>query len=135
MTTTNTLWLTARDVAERLNVTEDTVRDWVTGRGLPCATLGRVLRIPETQLDDWLAKAGRPVYAVKGHRTQYRLPHFGQPGDSQSPEQLVAPLSPKDQNNCSGLSAVKDQTSSSGLSSQRPEIRAPKARTACLALP
>jgi excisionase family DNA binding protein len=47
--------LTAREVAERLRVTPETVLRWIDSRGLPAIRLtSRAIRIVEADLDKWL---------------------------------------------------------------------------------
>ena len=50
-------WLTVRDVAERLKVTEETVRRWVRDGDLPALVLGKKAghRIRSTDLDAFIA--------------------------------------------------------------------------------
>jgi excisionase family DNA binding protein len=54
--------LTTREVAERLRVTERTVRNWCTNGTLPAIQLGgrrTHLRIPARALEAWLWSGGR----------------------------------------------------------------------------
>ena len=46
--------LTAREVAERLAVSSETVLVWVRKGELPAFRLGRAIRFRETDLDAWL---------------------------------------------------------------------------------
>ena len=54
--TTLTPLLTARDVAARLQVSEDTVYVWIAERGLPVVRIGRTVPINPATLDRWLAE-------------------------------------------------------------------------------
>lgn len=46
--------LTARDVAERLNLSTETILEWIRRGELPAFRLGRAIRIREDDLDAWL---------------------------------------------------------------------------------
>jgi len=48
--------LTAREVADRLGLSTETVLAWVRRGELPAFRLGRAVRFRESDLDEWLAK-------------------------------------------------------------------------------
>lgn len=48
------LMLTTRDVSRRLAVTRRTVTTYIKNLGLPATRIGRVWRIEETKLDQWI---------------------------------------------------------------------------------
>lgn len=54
--------LTARTVAERLNVCTETVLRWVRAGDLPARRLSRgAIRIAETELEAWLTERATPT--------------------------------------------------------------------------
>jgi excisionase family DNA binding protein len=58
------LWLTTAEVAERLRVTEDTVRRWIRNGDLPVLNLGGSragYRIREADLDAFIAERYGPL--------------------------------------------------------------------------
>lgn len=58
------VWLTTAEVAERLRVTEDTVRRWVRNGNLPVLNLGGSragYRIRESDLDAFIAERYGPL--------------------------------------------------------------------------
>jgi len=61
-------YLTVAEVAEKLKVTERTIRDWIKLEGLPAARIGREYRIPADKLDEWVKNRiqKRKVILLKG---------------------------------------------------------------------
>jgi excisionase family DNA binding protein len=57
--------LTAREVAERLSLTTETVLVWVRQGALPAFRLGRAIRFREGDLDDWLEQRATPRRGVR----------------------------------------------------------------------
>jgi excisionase family DNA binding protein len=54
--------LTARTVAQRLNVCTETVLRWVRAGNLPAVRLSRgAIRIAETELEAWLVSRATPI--------------------------------------------------------------------------
>ncbi len=47
--------MTAKDVAERLQITEAWVHEAARSGGLPCVMLGRSRRFEQSDLDEWIA--------------------------------------------------------------------------------
>ncbi len=52
--------LTAREVADRLGLTTETVLVWVRQGRLPAFRLGRAIRFREADLDAWLEERATP---------------------------------------------------------------------------
>jgi len=51
-----TKMLTPSEIAERLNIHPNTVRDYLKAGILPAVKLGRVWRVEEEDLNNWLEK-------------------------------------------------------------------------------
>ncbi len=47
--------MTAKEVAEYINVGEKTIRNWTSEGKIPFVKLGSAVRYPKTQIDNWLA--------------------------------------------------------------------------------
>ena len=47
-------WVTLAQVAEHLQVSEDTVHRWRDTKGMPAHRVGRVWRFKLSQVDEWL---------------------------------------------------------------------------------
>ena len=60
--------LTTKDVANRLNVSTRTVQVWVSSGDLPAFQMGKVIRIDETALDEFI---------LSGCRTNKKTAHSG----------------------------------------------------------
>lgn len=61
---TTEVWLTTAEVAERLRVTEDTIRRWIRNSDLPVLNLGGFragYRIRESDLDVFIAERYGPL--------------------------------------------------------------------------
>ena len=51
-------WVTLQDVAQHLQVAEDSIHRWITKKGLPAAKAGRVWRFKLSEVDRWLKAGG-----------------------------------------------------------------------------
>lgn len=60
----NARLLTARQVADRLGLSTETVLSWVRRGELPAFKLGRAIRFREDDLDAWLAQRATPGRGV-----------------------------------------------------------------------
>jgi excisionase family DNA binding protein len=56
--------LTAREVAEQLGLSTETILSWVRRGDLPAFRLGRAIRFREDDLDAWLAQRATPKRGV-----------------------------------------------------------------------
>lgn len=55
MMTNDTILLTPKDVAQRLQVTLSTVYKYIRGEGLPAIRVKRMIRVREADLAAWIA--------------------------------------------------------------------------------
>ena len=61
--------LTARDIAQRLNVSEYTVHRWCRMGKIPCMSISRIYRFDRDRIEEWLASRHRgpePTRRTKG---------------------------------------------------------------------
>jgi len=49
--------LDIKEVSERLSIKQSTLRAWIFARKLPVVRLGRLVRIKESALADWIKSA------------------------------------------------------------------------------
>jgi excisionase family DNA binding protein len=47
-------WVTLKEVAQHLQVSDETVHRWINGRGMPAHRVGRVWRFKLSQIDAWV---------------------------------------------------------------------------------
>ncbi len=47
-------WVTLKDVAEHLQVSDETIHRWISGRGMPAHRAGRVWRFKLSEVDAWI---------------------------------------------------------------------------------
>jgi excisionase family DNA binding protein len=47
-------WVTLKDVAEHLQVSDETIHRWMDTRGLPAHRAGRVWRFKLSEVDQWV---------------------------------------------------------------------------------
>jgi len=67
------VWLTPRQVAERLSVSPRTVERWIAYDGLPAFQLGgRITRIRLSDLDAWILARPKPTTVVPVRRRAAR---------------------------------------------------------------
>lgn len=50
--------LTAKDVAQKLNIHPKTVYEWVKLNRIPAVRIGRIVRFEKQKIDEWLRKKG-----------------------------------------------------------------------------
>lgn len=82
-----TRMLTLHELCEWLNITERHVRKLVERDAIPYRKVGRLLRFPEAEVDEWCRPAQRPG--------QVLVPHPRQPGDSGRGRRLSRSALPK----------------------------------------
>ena len=51
-------WVTLQDVAQHLQVAEDSIHRWITKKGMPAVKAGRVWRFKLSEVDEWLKAGG-----------------------------------------------------------------------------
>jgi excisionase family DNA binding protein len=51
-------WVTLKEIAKHLQMSEDTVRRWISEKGMPAHQAGRVWRFKVSQVDAWLESGG-----------------------------------------------------------------------------
>jgi excisionase family DNA binding protein len=76
--------LTVSQVADQLQVTAQTIRNWIEGGVLPAARIGRGFRIRREEVDELLARASAQSGSRATHRdvwapTTTSLPRAAQP--------------------------------------------------------
>lgn len=54
-------YLSVSDIATKLHISEDTVRRWIREGALPALGLGGQYRVPNSDLQQFLAKRRRPL--------------------------------------------------------------------------
>lgn len=47
-------WVTLKDVAEHLQVSDETIHRWISGRSMPAHRAGRVWRFKLSEVDAWI---------------------------------------------------------------------------------
>jgi excisionase family DNA binding protein len=47
-------WVTLKEVAQHLQVSDETVHRWMSGRGMPAHRAGRVWRFKLSEVDAWI---------------------------------------------------------------------------------
>lgn len=65
--------LRVREVAERLGLSERTVRTWVSQRRLPVVRLGRAVGVSEAALARWIAERSEEARTMEPRRTMRRV--------------------------------------------------------------
>ncbi len=51
-------WVTLAQVADHLQVSQDTVHRWMDQKGLPASRVGRVWRFKLSEVDEWIRQGG-----------------------------------------------------------------------------
>jgi excisionase family DNA binding protein len=97
----NNQLLTVSQVAEQLQVTPQTIRNWIDGGALPAARIGRGFRIRRDDVDELLASASAESGSLATRRdvwapTTTTLPKHHDPAGPQSVwEDADSPLPPR----------------------------------------
>lgn len=47
-------WVALKEVAQHLQVSDETIHRWITGRGMPAHRAGRVWRFKLSEVDTWI---------------------------------------------------------------------------------
>jgi excisionase family DNA binding protein len=72
--------LTAREVAETLGLSTETILEWVRRGDLPAFKLGRAIRFREDDLDQWLAERATSLKMAAGAAEEGEQPSHFRPG-------------------------------------------------------
>ena len=58
-------WTTMKDIASHLEVTPETIRNWINGEGFPAHKVGRQWRFKMSEVDEWIESNGTTSHRRK----------------------------------------------------------------------
>lgn len=58
-------WVTMKDIASHLEVTPETIRNWINGRSFPAHKVGHQWRFKPSEVDEWVEMGNAPVRGRK----------------------------------------------------------------------
>lgn len=58
-------WTTMKDIASHLEVTPETIRNWINGKGFPAHKVGRQWRFKMSEVDEWIESNGTTSHRRK----------------------------------------------------------------------